>query len=128
MLASLVAVCMLTACEDLFENGSLRPDGSTPSLTINNPSTNQVVVASQGLRVNITAVDKDHVRDIDFTLKGRGAETALISFKKFPGKRIVEFDTTLTGSSMAPGAYTLVIKATDKRTNVSQQEVNFTVN
>ncbi|MDX5420635.1 MAG: Ig-like domain-containing protein [Hymenobacteraceae bacterium] len=127
MLASLAAVAMLTACEDLFEDGSLQPDGSKPSLTVNNPSSNQTISASQGLRVNITAVDKDEVKDIDFVVKGVTAEKSLINFKKFPQKKVVEFDTTLVINGIAPGDYTLVVSATDNRTNLSQQEVKFKV-
>ncbi|ARS34427.1 hypothetical protein CA264_02645 [Pontibacter actiniarum] len=123
MLASMVAVCMLTACEDLFENGSLKPDGSTPSLTVNNPSKNQSVSAATGLRVNITAVDKDKFQDIEFTLEGQNAEKSVLNFKKFPQKNVVEFDTTVNVTGIAPGVYTLKVSATDKRTNVSIQEV-----
>lgn len=123
MLASMVAVCMLTACEDIFEDGSLQPDGSNPSLTINNPSNNQAVTATSGLRINITAVDKDKFNEINFVLAGQKSEKAVLSFKKLSEKNVVTIDTTLNTSGIAPGAYTLKIRATDKRTNLSEQTV-----
>ncbi|GAB3810960.1 hypothetical protein [Pontibacter rugosus] len=124
MLASLAAVSMLTACEDLFEDGSLQPDGSKPSLTVNNPSNNQAVTIAQGLRVNITAIDKDKVKDIDFVLQSQASEKkSFIKFTTFPQNNVVEFDTTLSMAGIAPGTYNLIIKATDNRTNVTTQEV-----
>ncbi|MBC5994421.1 hypothetical protein H8S84_16350 [Pontibacter sp. SD6] len=118
---------MLTACEDLFEDGSMQPDGSKPSLTINNPTNNQAVTASQGLRLNVTVVDKDLVKDLTFTLKGANAETALVKFKKSPEKNVVEFDTTIAINGISPGEYKLQVAATDKRTNLEQQEIKFTI-
>ncbi|TPE44538.1 hypothetical protein FJM65_09995 [Pontibacter mangrovi] len=118
---------MLTACEDIFEGGSLQPDGSVPSLTVNNPGKNQKITASGGLRVNITAVDKDDVDYIDFTLRGETAEKPVVSFRTSPEERIVEFDTTLNVSGIAPGVYKLKVAATDKRTNLSVQEVTVNV-
>ncbi|AKD03863.1 Ig-like domain-containing protein [Pontibacter korlensis] len=127
MLASLVAVVTFTACEDIFEGGSLQPDGSTPSLTINNPGKNQAITAAGGLRVNITAVDKDDVEQINFTLKGETAEKAVLSFSTKPQKRVVEFDTTVNVGGIAPGTYKLQILATDKRTNQTTQEITVNV-
>ncbi len=127
MLASLGAVAMLTACEDIFEGGSMQPDGSTPSLTINNPGKNQAITAVGGLRVNITAVDKDEVNYLEFTLKGESAEKAVLNFDTKPGKKVVEFDTTLNISGIAPGTYKLQVAASDKRTNLSTQEVTVNV-
>lgn len=127
VLASVAAVLMLTSCEDIFENGSLQPDGSTPSLTINNPSKNQSVTAATGLRVNITAVDKDNVKNLDFVLVGEKAEKSILKFNKKPDKRVVEFDTTVSVNGIAPGVYKLQVTATDKRTNLSVQEVTVNV-
>ncbi|RIJ34435.1 hypothetical protein [Pontibacter oryzae] len=123
MLASMVAVCMLTACEDLFEDGSMQPDGSNPSLTVNNPSNNQAVTATSGLRVNVTAVDKDKFNEINFVLTSQNSDKAVVSFKKLSDKNVVVVDTTLNMTGVAPGAYTLKISATDKRTNLSEQNV-----
>lgn len=127
MLASVLAVSMLTSCEDLFEDGSMQPDGSKPSLTINNPSNNQSVSTTQGLRVNVTVVDKDLVKDLEFTVIGDNAETALVKFKKFPERNVVEFDTTIMINGVSPGEYKLKVDATDKRTNLEHQEIKFTV-
>ncbi|WP_242928670.1 Ig-like domain-containing protein [Pontibacter vulgaris] len=127
MLASVVAVLMLTACEDLFEDGSLQPDGSNPSVTINAPTGNQSLTRTQGLRVNITAVDKDKVKDMEFTVRGTTSEKDLFTFKKFPEKNVIEFDTLVSLGTVTPGSYILTVKATDKRTNVTSQDVNFTV-
>ncbi|OKL38458.1 Ig-like domain-containing protein [Pontibacter flavimaris] len=127
LLASMVAVVTFTACEDIFEGGSLQPDGSTPSLTINNPGKNQAITAAGGLRVNITAVDKDNVENLNFTLRGETAEKAVLNFSMQPGKRVVEFDTTVNVSGIAPGTYKLVVAATDKRTNLSTKEVTVNV-
>ncbi|MET3541728.1 outer membrane lipopolysaccharide assembly protein LptE/RlpB [Pontibacter aydingkolensis] len=127
MLASLAAICMLTACEDLFEDGSMQADGSKPSLTINNPSNNQSISTTQGLRVNVTVVDKDLVKDLQFTVKGVNSETALVTFSKFPERNVVEFDTTIALNNVSPGEYKLQVAATDKRTNLEQKEVLFTV-
>ena len=125
MLAAMFAIAALTSCEDLFEEGSMQPDGSKPSLTINNPTNNQSVNQAQGLRVYVTAVDKDAVKTMEF--KVMGAETSLINFNKVSEKNVVEFDTLVSTSNLAPGTYQLRVKATDGRTNVSEQEVNFTV-
>ncbi len=127
MLASVFAVLSLTACEDLFEDGSLQPDGSNPSLTINAPSGNQSLNRTQGLRVSITAVDKDKVKDMQFTLRGANSEKDVLSFQKFPQKSVIEFDTVVALGTVTPGSYKLTVKATDKRTNIAVQEVNFTV-
>lgn len=129
MLATLAAVSMLTltACEDLFEDGGLQPDGSKPSLMVNNPMNNQSITASKGLRINITAVDKDKFKDITFLVKGGSGEDALIEFKKFANKNVLEFDTLVVLNGFIPGNYTLSISATDKRTNVTVQEVKFSV-
>ncbi|MCX2741070.1 Ig-like domain-containing protein [Pontibacter anaerobius] len=127
MLASLVAVVMFTACEDIFEGGDLQPDGSNPSLTINNPSKNQSVTATSGLRVNITAVDKDNVERLNVALQGEEAEKAVINFSTEPGRKVVEYDTTLSVAGIAPGVYKLLISATDKRANLSTQEVTVNV-
>ncbi len=127
MLAAAIAICMLTACENIFEDNSLEPDGSKPSLTINNPSNNQSITTTQGLRLNVTVVDKDQIKDLDFTIKGLTSETALVKFKKFPAKTVVEFDTTITLKGATPGEYQLIVAASDKRTNLQQREIKFTV-
>jgi hypothetical protein len=127
ILASMVAVCLLSSCDDLFEDTSMQPDGSNPSLTVSNPTNNQTLLASQGLRIKITAVDKDKLNDIDFKVKSASGEGAFLDFKKFPEKTVVEFDTTVALSGVAPGTYSLLISATDNRTNNTLQEVKFTV-
>ena len=127
ILASLGAMLILTSCEDLFEDGSLKPDGSNPSLTINNPSNNQTLSVSQGLRINITAVDKDNVKDIRFTVSGGTGEAPLLVFNKALDKRVVEFDTLVALDNATPGTYTLAIDATDNRTNRTLKEVKVTV-
>ncbi|MEJ8803329.1 hypothetical protein [Pontibacter sp. H249] len=127
MLASVLAVSLLTACEDLFEDGSMQPDGSKPSLTINNPTKNQSVTAAQGLRLNVTVVDKDEVKDLEFIVKAVNAETNIVKFKKFPARNVVSFDTTVALNGISPGEYKLQVLATDKRTNLEQKEINFTL-
>ncbi|WP_439882042.1 hypothetical protein ACSX1A_02550 [Pontibacter sp. MBLB2868] len=126
-LASLLVVSLLTSCEDLFEDGSLQPDGSTPSLTVHAPTNNQAITAAQGMHLDITVVDKDLVQELEVTIKGDNAEKALLNFRKNPAKNVVELDTLLSFTGVAPGAYTLQLKATDKRTNVEEQEIKFTV-
>lgn len=123
--AAIVAVMALTGCEDLFEDGSMQPDGSKPSLTINAPTTNQTVNQAGGLRIFITAFDKDQVKDMTFTVKG--AETNVLSFNKAMQKTAFEFDTTVALQNITPGTYQLLVRATDGRTNVAEQQVNFTV-
>ena len=125
IVASMLAIVALTSCEDLFEDGSMQPDGSRPSLTINKPTTNLSVAQSQGLPLSITAVDKDAVKNMEFRVMG--AETTLISFDKAPNRNVVEFDTLVSTADLAPGIYNLIVRATDGRTNVSEQQVNFTV-
>lgn len=127
MLASMAAVGLLTACEDLFEGGSLQPDGSKPSLTINNPTNNQTLTASQGLQVYVTIVDKDAVENIDFSVVSAGGESPLVAFSTAPLKTVVEYDTLVSLNGIVPGNYTLKISAKDKRTNLSRKEVPFTV-
>lgn len=127
MLASMAAVCLFTACEDLFEDGSLQPDGSMPSLKINNPSLNQTITPSQGLPVYITVVDKDQVESINLSVSSPGAESPLVDFNMAPLKTVVEFDTLVSMSGAVPGTYTLKITAKDKRTNLSVKEISFTV-
>jgi hypothetical protein len=121
----MLAVVALTGCEDLFEDGSLQPDGSKPSLSINNPTSNQSVNQGQGLRIFITAVDKDAVKNLEFRVAGN--ETSFLNFNKVPNRNVIEFDTTVTTDNLAPGTYQLHVRATDGRTNVSEQQVNFTI-
>lgn len=125
MLASMLAIVALTSCEDLFEEGEMQPDGSKPSLTINNPTTNQSVSKTQGLRVYITAVDKDQVKNLEFVV--RGSETTVITFNKAPLKNVIEFDTLISTQAMSSGTYQLYVRATDGRTNVAEKLVDFTV-
>ncbi|GAA4438342.1 hypothetical protein GCM10023188_33650 [Pontibacter saemangeumensis] len=127
MLASIAAVCLLTACEDLFEDGSMQPDGSSPSLTIKNPTQNQTITPTQGLQVYITVVDKDEVDNINFSVQSPGAESPLVDFDMMPHKTVVEFDTLMSLEGIVPGSYTLKITAKDKRTNLSEKEISFTV-
>ncbi|MEJ8757097.1 Ig-like domain-containing protein [Pontibacter sp. H259] len=125
MLASMLTIVALTSCEDLFEEGNMQPDGSKPSLTINNPTNNQAVNQTQGLRVYITAVDKDVVKNVQFAVKA--SESTLINFQKASEKNVVDFDTLVSVQNLSPGTYQLFVRATDGRTNVSEQQVNFTV-
>ncbi len=127
MLASLAAVAMLTACEDVFEGGDLKPDGSKPSLTIENPKNNQALTKEAGLAIRATAVDKDLVKELQVRVTGEGAEKDFLNFTTFPKQRILEVDTLLTLPSLNPGSYKLTINVVDKRTNVSSKEVSFTV-
>ncbi len=126
-LASLAAVFLLASCEDLFEEGNLQPDGSKPSLTINNPTNNQTITGTQSLQVYVTVVDKDEVEKINFSIMGQSGEKALLSFNKAPHKTVVEYDTLLSLPNMTPGTYTLKVTAQDKRTNLVEKEVGFTV-
>ena len=125
MLAAMLAIVALTSCEDLFEEGDMQPDGSKPSLTINKPTNNQAVSQTQGLRLHVTAVDKDIVKSVEFNVNG--AETTLVSFKKLSEKNVVDFDTLVSVQNLAPGTYQLKVRATDGRTNVSEQEVNLVI-
>ena len=127
MLAAMAAVCVLTGCEDLFEEDDMKPDGSSPSLTINNPTKNQTITSTQGLQVYITVVDKDEVDNINFSVSSPGAESAFVDFDMMPHKTVVEFDTLMSLDGIVPGTYTLKITAKDKRTNLSAKEIPFTV-
>ncbi|MFD2999623.1 hypothetical protein ACFS7Z_04560 [Pontibacter toksunensis] len=127
MLASMAALCLLTACEDVFEDNSLEPDGSVPSVKVNSPTKNPTVTASQGLQVYVTVVDKDKVDKLDFQVLGASGEKPLIDFSKKPNKSVVEFDTLVSLQGIVPGTYTLKISAKDMRTNLSEKEVQFTV-
>ena len=123
----MAAVCLLTACEDVFEDDSLQPDGSVPSVKVNSPTKNPTVTAAQGLQVYVTVVDKDKVDKLDFQVLGTMGEKPLINFSKKPNKAVVEFDTLLSLKGVVPGTYTLKISAKDMRTNSSEEEVKFTV-
>lgn len=123
----MAAVCLLTACEDLFEDGSLQPDGSVPSLKVNSPSRNPIVSASQGLPVYVTVVDKDKVSNIEFEVEGANGEKSLLKFSTQPNKTVVEYDTLVALNGITAGTYTLKISATDMRTNLTVKEANFTV-
>ncbi|WP_068838959.1 hypothetical protein [Pontibacter akesuensis] len=124
MLAALAAVGMLTACEDIFEDGNMQPDGSKPSVVVNSPSSNQAINVAQGLLVNISAVDKDKVKDLDIVLQSQEEEqNTLISFSTTPDKNVVEFDSVVSVQGVKPGRYNLIITATDYRTNQTVQEV-----
>lgn len=127
LLASLVAVLMLTACEDLFEDGSLQPDGSKPSLTVKNPTTNQTLSTTSGLRIKLTATDKDKVKELQVRVHELGGEADLVNFTTFPDKKILELDTLVSVSGLHAGEYTLTISATDYRTNVASKDVSFKV-
>ena len=127
VLASLVAVAMLTACEDLFEDGSLQPDGSKPSLTVKNPSKAQLLTQGNGLRIVATIVDKDKVKELQVRVRDVGGDADLVNFTALSDKKILEFDTLLAVPGIKPGDYTLTINATDYRTNVASEEVGFKV-
>jgi hypothetical protein len=127
MLASMAAICMLTACEDLFEDGSLQPDGSKPSLTVKNPTKNQTITNTQALKVHATIVDKDKIENINLSVLANGSDSVLLDFNVAPDKTVVEYDTLVSLNGVVPGTYTLKISATDKRTNLAVSEVQFTV-
>lgn len=127
LLASAVMVVSLTACEDVFEEGSLQPDGSKPALTIRNPTKNQVLAKSSGLRVKLTASDKDKVKELHVRVRAVNGDADYINFTTLPDKKILEFDTLLSATELPQGNYTLTINATDYRTNVSFSEVLFSV-
>jgi hypothetical protein len=127
MLASFGAVALLTACEDVFEDGSLQPDGSTPALIVRNPTDNQVVTKSDGLQVELTASDKDKVKELQVRVRDIRGDADFINFTTFPDKKILEFDTVLSASALRKGDYTMTINVTDFRTNVTSQEVAFSV-
>lgn len=123
----MVLVVSLTACEDVFEDGSLQPDGSKPALTIRNPTKNQKLSKSSGLRVKLTASDKDKVKELHVRVRAVGGDADHINFTTFPDKKILEFDTLLSTNALHEGDYTLMIQATDFRTNVASGEVSFSV-
>jgi hypothetical protein len=122
ILASMLAIVALSGCDDLLEEDNMGPDGSNPSLTINNPTNNQSVSQTKGLRIYVTAVDKDAVK-VDVAVKGH--ETNFITYSKVSRKNVVDFDTLVSVENLAPGTYQLVVRATDGRTNVSEEQVNF---
>lgn len=127
LLASAVMVVSLAACEDVFEDGSLQPDGSKPALTIRNPTKNQVLTKSSGLRVKLTASDKDKVKELQVRVRSVNGDADYFNFTTLPDKKILEFDTLLNATELPKGDYTLSINATDFRTNVSSAEVLFSV-
>lgn len=127
MLASMVAVVALTACEDLFEDGSLQPDGSKPNLIIRNPTKNQVLIQSNSLHIKLSASDKDKVKELQVRVRDVGGDADWVNFKTFPDEKIMDLDTVVTVNGMRPGDYTLFIDATDYRTNVASSQVNFKV-
>lgn len=127
LLASLAAVGLLTACEDIFEDGSLQPDGSKPNLTVRNPTNNQTLTAAGTVRVKFTASDKDKVKELQVRVRDVDGDADLVNFTSFPDTKVLEFDTLLTVPGMRTGAYTLTIQATDFRTNVATEDVTFKV-
>jgi hypothetical protein len=127
MLASMAAVCMLSSCEDVFEDGSMKPDGSKPSLTINHSTKNQSINSTEELQIDLTVVDKDEVNTLDFTVLSADRGDTVLNFSTAPHKTVVEFDTLLALPEVMPGAYIMKIIAEDNRTNVVEQEFNFTV-
>lgn len=128
MLAALATVGMFTACEDIFEDGSMQPDNSDPSVVVNSPSNNQSINIAQGIPVNISAVDKDKVKDLDIILQSQeGEQKVLIDFSTNPDKNVVEFDTLVNVKGIKPGLYNLIITATDYRTNQTVREVPVTI-
>jgi hypothetical protein len=127
VLASLAAVAMLTACEDLFEDGSMQPDGSKPNLTVKNPTKAQSLTQGNGLRVMVTAVDKDKVKELQVKVRDVGGDADLVNFTTLSDKKVFELDTLLTVPGIKPGDYTLTINAIDYRTNVASEEVSFKV-
>ena len=127
LLVCVLAVASLTACEDLFEDGSLQPDGSKPYLVIRNPTQNQTLSKSSGLRVKLTATDKDKLKELQVIVRANGGEVDYINYSTFPDNKILEIDTVLNVSELKKGDYTLKINATDFRTNLASTEVLFSV-
>jgi hypothetical protein len=127
LLVGVLAVASLTACEDLFEDGSLQPDGSKPYLIIRNPTQNQILAKSGGLRVKLTATDKDKLKELQVIVRDNGAGVDYINYSTFPDHKILEIDTVLNISELKQGDYTLQINATDFRTNEASTEIPFSV-
>jgi hypothetical protein len=126
-LVSLGVLLVLASCEDLFEDGSLQPDGSVPYVVVNAPTNSHSMKAGKELRISITASDKDSVDYVQFTVKGAAGEKPVVDFKKALNKRVMEFDTLVSMSGAGPGTYTLAVDAADKRTNRTLKEVTVTV-
>ncbi|MFD2245540.1 hypothetical protein [Pontibacter ruber] len=127
VLASAFAMLSLTACEDLFEGGSLQPDGSKPDLVIKAPMSNQSFTKAQGVPLILSIVDKDEVKDLEVIIKSANSETELTRFHLPTEKSVVELDTILTAASYVAGTYNLTVNVTDKRTNFSTKQVQFVV-
>lgn len=127
LLATAVASVSLTACEDLFEDGSLQPDGSTPYLVIHTPTKMQALSKASGLRLKYSVSDKDMVKEIQVQVRESEAGTDYIQYTTQPQKKWHDVDTLLSTGHLRQGTYTLRIQATDFRTNVASEEVTFTV-
>ena len=128
LLASMLAIVMLTSCEDIFEDG-MKPDGSKPYVTVNAPTTNHSFTKANGVAVNLTIVDKDNVKDLNVQIldaNGNG-EAPIIEFTKRFDKNVVVLDTLVGQDQIMPGSYKLSITAKDKRTNIEKKEITFKV-
>lgn len=122
-----VAVASLTACEDLFEDGSLQPDGSHPYLVIHAPAKKQALNKASGIRLRFSVSDKDKVKEVQVRVRESEANTNVIDYTTHPSKSWVDTDTLLLAGRLRAGYYMLTVKATDYRTNVSADTVTFTV-
>jgi hypothetical protein len=127
LLAMGVAVASLTACEDLFEDGSLQPDGSHPYLVIHAPTKSQALSKAAGIRLKFSVSDKDKVKEVQVRVRESEAGTDVVQYTTEPGKSWVDTDTLLLAGKLRAGYYTLTVQATDFRTNVSADTVSFTV-
>lgn len=122
-----VAVVSLTACEDLFEDGSLQPDGSKPYLVIHAPTKKQAVTKASGIRLRYTVSDKDKVAEVQVRVRESEAGTDVIHYTEFPGQNWLDADTLLSSGNLRAGTYILMIQATDLRTNVAADTVVFSI-
>jgi hypothetical protein len=127
ILVSAFAILSLTACEDLFEGGNLKPDGSKPDLVIKAPVNNQSFTKVQGVPLVLSIVDKDELKSLEVIVKSTNSESELSRFNVSSDQNVVELDTVLSTSNFSAGTYSLVVNATDKRTNFATKEVQFVV-
>jgi hypothetical protein len=126
LFASMLAVVMLTSCEDLFEDGT-GPDGSKPYVAINTPTANHSLTKANGVAVNLTISDKDEVKDLHVQIQDITGETTIVDFTKHYTEKVVTVDTVVAQNQISPGTYKLLITAKDKRANLEMQEVTFKV-
>ncbi|WP_125185457.1 hypothetical protein [Botryobacter ruber] len=126
ILATMLAVVMLTSCEDIFEDG-MKPDGSKPYVTVNAPTANHSFTKANGVAVSLSVVDKDDVKDLIVQISDLNGEAPIVDFTKHFNKNVAILDTLVAQNQLMPGSYKLSITAKDKRSNVQKQEITFKV-